>query len=715
MAKLTVINLDSSPPTKPPPPSPAAPKPPKPPAPKITPQKPAVTAQKTAAASPRAPARKAALKTIPAAPSRPLKTKELPKRRLFLKITSVAVLGVAGFYGWQLLHLKDFAAQSRSQVVAQLAEAKAALANLNPNEAAQPLTHINDELIALQNEASKYGILQLASWWDTLRDTVNGLPGVLQDLTGISGTAIHLNEDISFLKEHTLGLMLKQQGQELLDRLAQLQDKLGRLSIYVEHALTSEDALDRNARLMLTEFGRDLSSSAQAVAALRTFLNPPTERHVLVMFQNDTELRPAGGFLGSYADITIKHAGVSKIEVRDIYDPDGQLNVKIMPPAPLQRLTQDWEARDANWFFDFPTSARKVIGFLNQSQIYVDRNVIFEGALAINTKVLGDLINIVGPVDIPQYDITITGETFLRELQREVEIGEDKKVNQPKRILQILAPIMIERFSNRTPEQDAQLLEKIRYHFSRRNVMLYLDNPVLQQQFSKLGVSGEVSVAPKADKNTIYDYLAVVSANMAGGKSDAVTRQHMQLTASFDDMGTLIKNLTVRRTHTGAHEPEWWYRADNKTYTQIYMPLGSKIYEATGMRDWPTPIKRDYSDYTADAEVLAMEKTRRFLEEEQLERFIAFEKTVFAGWLTTPAGESSQFTMRYRHPKKFSGEDGAIYELTFERQSGSNTTLSISIAAPDGFIWKETGNDQLVYASDDPPGKLALRGTLVRP
>ena len=35
------------------------------------------------------------------------------------------------------------------------------------------------------------------------------------------------------------------------------------------------------------------------------WLSSPVPHHVLVMLQNPSEIRPAGGFLGSYADITI--------------------------------------------------------------------------------------------------------------------------------------------------------------------------------------------------------------------------------------------------------------------------------------------------------------------------------------------------------------------------------------------------------------------------
>ena len=56
-------------------------------------------------------------------------------------------------------------------------------------------------------------------------------------------------------------------------------------------------------------------------------------------------------------------------KVRDIYDPDGQLTLKVQPPLPLQAVTTNWGARDANWFFDFSSSAKDFRASLSDSSL----------------------------------------------------------------------------------------------------------------------------------------------------------------------------------------------------------------------------------------------------------------------------------------------------------------------------------------------------------
>ena len=101
---------------------------------------------------------------------------------------------------------------------------------------------------------------------------------------------------------------------------------------------------------------------------------PPAPHHILVMLQNPSEIRPAGGFLGSYADVTIASGTITDISVHDIADVDMAFTQKIVPPKPLQLEVARLRPADANWFFDFPSSASKTISFFNESSLYSTDN-----------------------------------------------------------------------------------------------------------------------------------------------------------------------------------------------------------------------------------------------------------------------------------------------------------------------------------------------------
>ncbi len=629
--------------------------------------------------------------------------------KIITATVSIFILILIAFYSARIFALNDFASQSKPQIIAQLQEAKVALSSLNPSEAQQPLREIQSNISDLKFELEKYGVLDAAGLFDNLTNGLKGLPKIVQEISGISGTAIHINEDLLALRNEGLQLLLDGPGEKLLAMLDSLIKKLNTLNSYLDR-ISQGQLTDTETKGEINLLKQDVVSTKSSLVELRKMLDPKKPIHLLALFQNESELRPAGGFIGSYGDLTIASGTIRNIEIRDIYDPDGQLDVKVIPPKPLQRLTRDWEARDANWFFDYPTSAKQVISFLNQSKIYSEKEITFSGAIAINTKVLSSIISLIGPIHLPEYKSTLTAETFLIELQREVESGENKKINQPKKILQTLAPILIEKFKNLDESKKKELLAGLRYHFAHKNIMIYVDNQTLQKKLDSLSIAGSVTPI-STSTSTLRDYLAVVSANMAGGKSDYVTRQIIELDSSFNASGTLVHNLSVRRKHTGENELDWWYLANNKTYTQIYLPLGSKLEYAAGALPLPKNAGWDYRGYKTDPTVSTIEQTERIFPDQNLERFIAFGKTVFAGWINTPAGKTSEFKMIYKNPKRF---DASIkkYEIIFDKQSGANTAFLAKIKAPDGYIWQETKTDLLIYENEDPEGKVILFGTL---
>src|SRR3990167_4553646 len=75
------------------------------------------------------------------------------------------------------------------------------------------------------------------------------------------------------------------------------------------------------------------------------------EKRYLILLQNQMELRPTGGFLGSYAVAKIKNGKLVDVSVQDIYEPDGRVTEHIEPPEPIQEAFQlgTLRLRDANW------------------------------------------------------------------------------------------------------------------------------------------------------------------------------------------------------------------------------------------------------------------------------------------------------------------------------------------------------------------------------
>ena len=79
------------------------------------------------------------------------------------------------------------------------------------------------------------------------------------------------------------------------------------------------------------------------------------------------ELRPTGGFIGSYAIMTFDKGRLAEIVVNDVYTADGQLKGHVDPPEPIRKYLGEggWFLRDSNWdpdFFCLCCQSRMVFG-----------------------------------------------------------------------------------------------------------------------------------------------------------------------------------------------------------------------------------------------------------------------------------------------------------------------------------------------------------------
>ena len=234
------------------------------------------------------------------------------------------------------------------------------------------------------------------------------------------------------------------------------------------------------------------------------------------------------------------------VKIDDIYNADRQLNIKIAPPRELSAITSTWGARDANWFFDFPVSAEKVSYFLENSKLFSDTGTKFENVIAINTNLLKSFLEITGPIEIPEYNLTIDSSNFLKEIQYEVEAGRDKIPGQnPKKVLSFMAPILIDKLKNLDNDGKIKMIRVIKEAATPKDIMAFSKNDSIQKIFWNMIFPENLFLFLKIGMATT---LAIVNTNVAGGKSDAFIDQQIQLESQILDDGTISDNLIITRS-----------------------------------------------------------------------------------------------------------------------------------------------------------------------
>lgn len=422
----------------------------------------------------------------------------------------------------------------------------------------------------------------------------------------------------------------------------------------------------------LPEFQKLIHEGASYTAFFEQLMGTGSPRTYLILFQNSSELRPTGGFPGTYGLFTLQDGRVKSFVADDVYDIDGQLKELLVPPRPLQHITPNWAMRDSAWFIDFPVSARKVMDFYKK-----ETGSEVEGVITINPQIMADLLSVIGPIPMPEYGLTLTGENFLATVQNEVEYGENKEINQPKKIIVDLAPLFIKKLYSAPRDKWLEIFNVFASSMEEKNLLMYFKDPKLQQFASANGFDGQVASVPG-------DYLMVTFSNIKGSKADAVTDTSLELNSDFSKEGVTHK-LTVTRNHKGGKSQYGFYNKQSPAYVRILVPKGSELIGISGNSNpgYRPLLNYERSDYGRDPELSALESSGR-TDGRGLTTYQESGKTGFGFWMVVDPGEIKTVELEYRIPAELARKD---YELFVQKQPGLELkSFDFSVSLPDGSV-----------------------------
>lgn len=450
------------------------------------------------------------------------------------------------------------------------------------------------------------------------------------------GLARALNDQSSLQPDERLGVFLTylEYASPLLQEALDALERVDPDSLPVE-------VRDRVASLRnLVGEGRTSLQDAQTLLTfLRSVLGKDSARTYLFVFQNSSELRPTGGFMGSVAEVVFDRGMIQSIHVPGggPYDLRGQLKERVIPPRPLQLVGGRWEFQDANWFPDFAASAQKIRWFWSRGG-----QPTLDGVIAINSSVLERILRITGPIEMPEYGKVLTADNVIFELQKSVELEYNKEENKPKKIIGDLFPKVLERLKAGSREDWLKLVDEGLLALEVKDVQAWMARAEEQELVKRYDWSGTL-------KPTIGDALAIVEANIAGQKTDASIRERVDHDVSIDEDGSIIDTVTLMRRHE-AIQGELFRGARNVSYVRAYVPLGSELLDAHGFEAPPshlfeTPLPEDRPDPQESQWVSAVSSTVEGVDVTQ-----EFGRTAFGGWLQLGPGETRTTIFRYKLP-----------------------------------------------------------------
>jgi hypothetical protein len=355
---------------------------------------------------------------------------------------------------------------------------------------------------------------------------------------------------------------------------------------------------------------------------------------LLVLLQNNYELRPGGGFLGQYGVLKVKDGKIASFTVEDANLLDQRITAKITPPYPLTRYMQikKWKFRDSNWSPSFPENVAKAEYFYRLA----GGREQFEGAVAINADVLNDVLAITGPITIPGFG-TYSSENAAIELEEDVEkayLGDDVPAELKQARKNVMKKLAAEIVNNISNISDLKKLSDLGLEELRdKNVQLYFKDTGLQQQIEAVHWDGEVA------KDWTNDYLMIVDANVGALKSDFYIKRSLDYVVDFT-----AEKPTATVTYTYNHTATYgdWRTSDYHTYARVIAPKGSVYVEGSRVKT---------------SGVSSAESTD-------------WNKTVFGYKVDTLIGTTLPTGISYTLPPTVTADN---YELLIQKQSGTGT------------------------------------------
>ncbi|MBI3304843.1 DUF4012 domain-containing protein [Candidatus Parcubacteria bacterium] len=482
---------------------------------------------------------------------------------------------------------------------------------------------------------------------------------------------------------------------------------LGEAKVHLDGAIANLERAERlrhqivlanvpaEARGSFAELGVFLPPTLSGARALKSefdFWSPLLGRdrpsRLLVLFQNPSELRPTGGFLGTYGILEFDRLRLRSLVVDGIFNPDGQLSVKVVPPKPVRRISTAWSMHDANWFFDYPTSAQKIAWFYEKTG-----EPSVDGVMAVTPAVLVRLLKITGPIEMPDYHETVTADNFVEVAQREVELEYDRTLNRPKQFLADLVPQLLARLEGLDGARLARVVESWSAGLEHKDILLYFVDEALEAEAVRRGWGGEV-------RSSAGDYLAVVHTNLNGFKSDYVTDDELRHEVQIEADGSLTATVTIRRTHRGGHAPYSFWNQVNTEWLRVYVPAGSELVSASGYTrgDVPDPIDYKLAGFREDADIKGLEQSTRVDPVSGTTISRESGKTVFGNWVFTSPGQSTVVQYRYRLPWQV--HSVKPYTFLWQKQPGTAARFSHEVIVPQGWQLSGSGREEGVLAED---------------
>lgn len=312
-------------------------------------------------------------------------------------------------------------------------------------------------------------------------------------------------------------------------------------------------------------------------------------RNYFMIFQNDAELRPTGGFWTAYAIIKIDKGKITPVISDDIYSLDARFNSKIPAPRPIKSYHINvpyFNLRDMNISPDFPTSIQLFLE--NYNKIAPTKNNI-DAVIAIDTQVLVDMVKVLGRIGVSGYGNFSADPDKRCDGCPQIIYQLEWIAGRPRNYIEtdrkgFLGPLMNSLLSNAMgseKEKIGPLISSMLKDINEKHMLFYFIDPELQKAGELANISGKINTSTS-------DYFALIDSNMSSAKTNLFLKQkikHEIITSNnkVEHKFTITYTNPSKASNCNLEKGDLCLNAPKyRDWFRFYLPKGSKLIKMTG-------------------------------------------------------------------------------------------------------------------------------------
>jgi hypothetical protein len=615
-----------------------------------------------------------------------LKSKRFSTRTVAVSAALLVILAAGGFFLRQKADsLQADIASQLNLGQSQLEAGKTALKLANQEHKAGAITQAQADFVAARKSfasaRTRAGASKLLRWGSRVPGLDRYVNPRVAAIDRISDMGVNLADAANTIAAVDIRLISPDHATSAGARLlATLRTSTGDIATIHSKLITADRAiqgidisvLSANQRQILQKAHSTVTSALNGITefqrltpALIEILGGNGPRTYLIEQVNAAELRSGGGFIGTESIVSVDNGTFKLVSSGNSYAFDGYLVWTdrpvvgtvgyVAPPSPLLNFYagHSWNFEDSNFFPDFASNARWAEYFSQRRA-----GVRPDGVIALDPYTVADMLQVTGPISLPQYGVTFDSTDFVNQVFLR-DLGNDAT---HKSILSAAAGPLVSAISTLPADRWPQLLKVLSDAVTHRHLQVEFNNQVAQNEMTRLGWAGDLN------PSGISDFFMETEDNLASAKTNHyIVRQY---------------TVTLARTATGLHhqvvvditdqrgDPAWYqHRYDG--YVRFYTPKAATGQQlASGTTGYRYRIPAPNSDTSPPA---------------------GYSVNDGMIYITLDPGQSGHFQLIFQYDTPWTVDPSGDHVMYWQKQPGTLDDAITVIWNSGGHVLKTSG------------------------